>query len=178
MENYREYLPELRTMTVFQGIEDDDLIALLEAMQPKIIKRTKDAPRSVGGSFDTFQLFLRATPANDMVPRRFIYDMPKHGEPGAMMGEIPCLSRMFEVLDRSKPVFPPGVGPGSGPGPQYDSETLEFSPEMLVQYYNQDVQPAQAKMLRNFLGILAQKVMDTRQQLFLARDGIDIFNRE
>lgn len=32
MENYRAYLKELKTTTLFQDIPDEELIALLEAM--------------------------------------------------------------------------------------------------------------------------------------------------
>ena len=39
MENYRAYLKELKTTTLFQDIPDEELIALLEAMQPKIVMR-------------------------------------------------------------------------------------------------------------------------------------------
>lgn len=56
MEDYRAYLPELKTSTLFQDIEDDALIALLNAMQPRIIhKKVGDEM----GPWDTnyFKLF-------------------------------------------------------------------------------------------------------------------------
>jgi ribosomal protein L10 len=51
---------------------------------------------------------------------------------------------------------------------------LEASGEMLVKFYNEKVAQAQGVMLRNFLGLLTQKVTDVRQEIFLLRDGIDI----
>ena len=44
MENYRAYLKELKTTTLFQDIPDEELIALLEAMQPKIVMRKAGEP--------------------------------------------------------------------------------------------------------------------------------------
>ena len=174
MENYREYLPELKSTTIFQDIADDDLIALLEAMGPKISH--KKAGEGHGPldkhDFNTFKFLLRATPAPPLAPRRFKWDMPKFGEPGMMMGEIPSLSQLFKVLPR--PTKMPFKGHPKPPA--LDIDALEVSGEMMTKFYNERVAPAQSVMLRNFLGILAQKVTDVRQELFLLRDGIDLYN--
>jgi hypothetical protein len=98
--------------------------------------------------------------------------MPKFGEPGMMMGEIPSLSQIFKVLPR--PTKMPFKGHQKPPA--LDLDTLEVSGEMMTKFYNERVAPAQSVMLRNFLGILAQKVTDVRQELFLLRDGIDLYN--
>ena len=39
MKNYREFLPELKSMTLFQNIEDEEIISLLEVMSPEIVYR-------------------------------------------------------------------------------------------------------------------------------------------
>ena len=41
MPKYRDFLPELKSMTLFQSIEDEPLIALLEAMAPELVRREK-----------------------------------------------------------------------------------------------------------------------------------------
>lgn len=172
MENYREYLPELKSTTLFQDIEDEALITLLETMQPKIIcKKAGDEPGP--WNKEAFKVILRTKPASEIQPRRFKWDMPKFGEPGFLMGEIPELSRFMEKIDR-----PAG---GKPPGPpsnlmEKDMDVMEMSGAMITKFYNTKVAETQGVMLRNLLGILAQKVMDVRQELFLLRDSRDIYN--
>lgn len=169
MENYRAYLKELKTTTLFQDIPDEELIALLEAMQPKIVMRKAGEPMPPMPE-GTFKMALRATPDQGIVPRKFKYDMPKFGEPGMLMAEIPTYSRMFEGLKRR-----PG-GPMHKPTPiDYDLEMLEFTEGMMTAFYGEQHAHAQGIMLRNFLGILAQKVCDVRHELFLIRDARDMF---
>lgn len=175
MENYREYLAELKTTTLFQDIPDDDLIALLEAMQPKIVMRKagEDMPAMEPG---TFKMALRSTPALEMEPRQFKYDMPKFGEPGMLMAEIPTYSRMADGLPKTtgKAKRPPHkMKPLS-----YDLEMLEFTENMMTDFYGEQHAKAQGIMLRNFLGILAQKVCDVRHELFLLRDCRDMFQQK
>jgi len=38
MSEYKNFLPELKSTTLFQNIEDRSLIALLEAMRPEIVR--------------------------------------------------------------------------------------------------------------------------------------------
>lgn len=166
MEDYRAYLPELKTTTLFQDIEDDALIALLNAMQPRIIhKKVGDEMRPWDMNY--FKVILKAYPAQELVPRRFKWDMPKHGEPGMMMGEIPSLSRYLEPLGRTfghkgKPL-------------EKALDLLEMSGEMMTKFYSPEIAAAQGVMLRNLMGILAQKVMDVRYDLFMLREGRDVF---
>ena len=166
---YSSYLPELKTMTVFQDIADGELVALLDQMQPKIIyvKVGEFSPPMAPASF---KLYLKSHDAKPLEPRKFKWDMPKHGEPGAMMGEIPALSRYGEFLERKMP-FPHKPSPAKN-----DYELLEFTVDSFTKYYNAEVYPAQSVMLRNFLGILAQKVMDVRRDLFQQKWDVDIFN--
>lgn len=52
-----------------------------------------------------------------------------------------------------------GKGPhGNDPRPAMD--VMMMSGESVTRFYNEEVSAAQSKMLRNFLGILAQKVTD------------------
>ena len=48
----------------------------------------------------------------------------------------------------------------------FDVDLLELSGEMMMKYYGPEVAEAQGIMLRNFLGILAQKVCDVREEKF------------
>jgi hypothetical protein len=53
------------------------------------------------------------------------------------------------------------------PGPKkedFDLYMLRMSGEMLTRFYGEQYAQAQGKMLRNFLGILAQKVTDVRKE--------------
>ena len=172
MSIYKEYLPELKTTTLFQDIPDDELIALLDAMQPKIVMRKAGdpmPPRAEG----TFWMALRSTPAREQAPRQFKYDMPKFGEPGMLMAEIPTYSRMAEGLPNPRK----GGHPHKGKNLDYDLEMLEFTEFMMTDFYGEQYSKAQSQALRNYLGILAQKVMDIRHELFLIRDGRDCFQR-
>jgi len=166
--DYRRWLPELKTTTLFQDIADDDLIALLKAMAPPVVHLEvgEMMPSFVP---DSFMVFLKRYPPKELAPRRFKGDLPGFEEPGFLMGEIPCLSRFMERLNRSFSPHPPR--PRETP-----CDLLQMNPDMLLQPYGAAVAPAQSTMLRNLLGILAQKVMDVRQDLFKLRDGVDIFN--
>lgn len=173
MGNYREYLNELKSTTLFQDIPDDELMKLLEVMQPPIRVRKAGEPMP-GFAPGTFKMILRATPEQGTVPRQFKYDMPKFGEPGMLMAEIPALSRMAEGLPKnSRPSGPPHPHKDI----DYTLEMLEFTPEMITKFYIADIVDAQSTMLRNFLGILAQKVCDVRHELFLIKGGRDMFQR-
>jgi hypothetical protein len=165
--DYRAYLPELKSSTLFQDIEDEALLALLEAMRPAII-RIKAGERPVPGDFSTFRILLKSGDSHSIAPRRFKWEMPKFGEPGFLMGESPSLSKFFAARPR------PARSPFRPKPPRVDFEALEVSGEMLARHYNASVAPAQSVMLRNLLGILAQKVMDVRRELFLSRDGFDL----
>lgn len=167
MENYREYLPELKSTTLFQGIDDEALVQLLEAMQPEIIRKKKGEMAEVKKGFKTFRMVLRVADQKELAPRPHRYDMPQFGEPGRLMAEIPCLSCMFEWKKPEE-----GHGPDNErKGPPFkrkplscDTEFLEMSGEMVTKFYGAEVADAQGIMLRNFLGILAQKVCDEREE--------------
>lgn len=167
--NYRNWLPEIKSMTLFQDIGENDLIDLLEVMAPEVIhiEVGEEFPPFNAGSF---KVFLKRYPPKEQIPRRFKWDMPKHDEPGLIMGEIPCLSRFMEKLDRK--FSPPH---GSKPR-EYACDLLEMNTDMMLKYYNARVYPAQSVMIRNLMGILAQKVMDVRQDLFMSKFGVDIYN--
>ena len=175
MENYSDYLPELKSTTLFCDMTDDEIVSLLKAMKPRIIRKKAGEmpfePPKEGETpnMDFFRVVLKTTPANPPQPRYFKYDMPKFGEPGMMMAEIPSLSCMFDYIK-------PAMKMPHKPMPlKYDLEMLELSGEMITKFYSAEVAPAQGKMLRNFLGILAQKVCDVRQELFLLRDNVDMY---
>lgn len=167
MENYREYLPELKSTTLFQEIDDDALVKLLEAMQPEIIRKKKGEMAEVKKDFKTFRMVLRVADQKELVPRPHRYDMPQFGEPGRLMAEIPCLSCMFESRSPEEGHAPKKErkGPPFKRKPlSCDTEFLELSGEMVTKYYGAEVAEAQGIMLRNLLGILAQKVCDEREE--------------
>lgn len=178
MENYREYLQELKSTTLFRDMTDEEIILVLEAMQPRIIEKKQGEmpmgePREGVGKrpdFQTFRMILQTDPAKEIVPREHKYDMPKFGEPGMLMAEIPSLSQIFAGKKPPKPEEGKAKkdrpkGPPIKPLP-CDMKLLELSGEMVTKFYGPEVAEAQGKMLRNFLGILAQKVMDVRKEKF------------
>ncbi|MEN3753077.1 hypothetical protein ABC733_11395 [Mangrovibacter sp. SLW1] len=95
---------------------------------------------------NTFRMVLRSHPVTPLAPRYFKYDMPKFGEPGMLMAEIPALSRMQDyVVPHGRPHGAPGR-----PKHTQEIETLEFTPDMITAFYSSESAPAQGKMLRNF----------------------------
>ena len=182
MENYRKYLPELKSTTLFRDMADEEIICVLEAMQPAIIEQKAGEMPSIKKDFQVFRMILQGAPDKEQESRKHKYDMPKFGEPGMLMAEIPSLSRIFEgrkpgeepdgnPKDGERPPKPEdGKGEKRRPkGPPIkplpcDMKFLELSGEMLTKPYGPEVSEAQGKMLRNLLGILAQKVMDVRKE--------------
>ena len=160
--SYNDFLPEIRSMTLFQGIEDDALIALLEVMKPEIVyckAGTKALPVDIENGI--FCVVLKGKPLAQLEPRLDIYNMPKFGEPGMMMAEIPCLSEMHKSR---APRMKHGGPPPRPPEETFDMYVLQMSGEMVTKYYGEQYTEAQSLMLRNFLGILAQKVTDVRME--------------
>jgi len=96
MSEYQDFLPELKTTTLFQNIEDRSLIALLDVMRPEIVRweAGKNKVPQIDIENGMFCIVLRGKPLDQLEPRMDVYNMPKFGEPGIMMGEIPCLSEM------------------------------------------------------------------------------------
>ena len=173
MSKYTEYLPELRTSTLFQHMTDEQIVSLLDAMQPEIVMRKAGDPMPPLENGMYF-MALRSTPAKPLVPRQFPFDMPRFGECGMLMGEIPTMSRMYEGLtDKTRHQHP-----GLKRSLDFDLEMLKFTEDMVTKPYGDAVAEAQGIMLRNYLGILAQKVCDIRHELFLIKDGRDMFQRK
>ena len=56
--------------------------------------------------------------------------------------------------------------------------TLEFTPEMLETTCDGETALAMAKVRRNLMGMLAQKVVDVRRDLYLERSGFDMYGDE
>ncbi len=164
MSEYLEYLPELKSTTLFQGIGDSELIALLDAMRPEIVCRKAGTEGVPQIDFDEglFCVVLRGKPLDKLAPRPDVYNMPKITEPGMMMGEIPCLS---EMLKSRAPKIRFRGGGHAGPGhDDFDLYMLRMSGEMITRFHGIEHSGAQGRMLRNFLGILAQKVTDVRKE--------------
>ncbi len=174
MENYREYLKELKSTTLFQDMTDDEIVGLLEAMQPRIDRRKKG---EVGlGSMEkgSFKMILRTVPAVPLAPRKFKWDMPLFGEPGKIMAEIPAFSRMRDVVPPSKYAF----NPHPPRTLEYDMDLLVFTVDMVTAFYGPELARAQSIFTRNMYGILAQKVCDSRHELYLLRECRDTFREE
>lgn len=166
MAEYRTYLPQLKTTTLFQDIADDDIIKLLETMRPAIIYLQADETLA-GWDLNYYVISLKTEPERELQPRRFKWSMPADYEPGMIMCEIPSLSQYPRVLGNN---FKPFRRPRS-----VDLYMLEVPNEMFTTFYNEEIARAQSVLLRNYLGILAQKVMDVRQDLFYVNEGIDLY---
>lgn len=164
MSRYREFLPELKSMTLFRNIEEEPLIALLQVMAPELVRREKGARGMPPIDLDRglFCVVLRGKPLDQLEPRLDVYNMPRYAEPGMMMGEIPCLSEMRK--SRAPRMRFKGPPPGGPKNEDFDLYMLRMSGEMLTRFYGEQYCAAQGMMLRNFLGILAQKVTDVRRE--------------
>lgn len=170
VQDYSRWLPNLKKTTLFQDIKDDELLALITAMQPKVIHLEAGdmfPPERTKGSFF---MFLHSDAPKEIKPQKFKWYMPSRGEPGMLMWEIPSLSLFLEALGidelfsmKQRPL-PNGC------------RLMELSDEMLLKSYGSDIYPAQSVMLRNLMGILAQKVMDVRHELFQLKHDVDIYN--
>ena len=168
MKTYRDFLPQLAVMPEFLGIEPEDIIALLEALKPEIICRkvgeeqTTDNGPDVKHNLFCIRLTGEPIPAPDVRDDR--YQNPGYSNCGMLMGEIPSFSCMFQ--NKSLPVRPkPSVMKNGFPGMYSTTETiyaLRLSPEQLTAYVP-EVAEAQGKMVRNIMGMLAQKVTDHRK---------------
>jgi molybdate/tungstate transport system substrate-binding protein len=109
-----------------------------------------------------FCVVLKGKPLAELEPRLDVYNMPRFDEPGMMMGEIPCLSEMRKSRAPRKRFK--GGPPHFPPRERHDTYLLRMSGEMLTAFYGEQYAAAQGIMLHNFLGILAQKVTDVRQE--------------
>lgn len=162
--DYGNFLEELKSTTLFKNIEDEALIALLQVMSPEIVLRkagTSGIP-SIDIEKGIFCVILKGSPLDQLEPRLDEYNMPKYTEPGMMMGEIPCLSEMHKSRT---PKMKFKGGPHGGPRKEeFDIYLLRMSGEMVTKFYGEQYSKAQGIMLRNFLGILAQKVTDVRRE--------------
>ncbi len=175
MANYRDFIPELRSTTLFQNIEEEALLALLEVMGPEIIFRKAGTPGlpPIDLEKGLFCVVLKGKPLDQLDTRLDIYNMPKFAEPGMMMGEIPCLSEMRKS-GAPKMRFK-GPPPGAPKTKEFDLYMLRMSGEMVTRFYGEEHSKAQGIMLRNFLGILAQKVTDVRRE---KADAVAALERE
>lgn len=166
MAAYRTYLPQLKTSTLFQDMTDEDIIKLLETMQPPIIYLKADENLNAW-DLNYYVISLKTEPERELQPRRFKWSMPVNYEPGMIMCEIPSLSQYQSVLGKN-------FQPFKRPRP-VDMYLLEVPNEMFTTFYNEEIAPAQSVLLRNYLGILAQKVLDVRRDLFYINEGIDLY---
>lgn len=165
MSSYQDFIPELMSSTLFQNIDRDSLIALLDVMKPEIVLHKTDSKSWLPIDMENgiFCVVLKGKPLEALEPRLDEYNMPKYGEPGMMMGEIPCLSEMLK--SRAPKRRPKGIFAGGESSPrEHDLHLLLMTGEMVTKHYGEQYAKAQSIMMRNFLGILAQKVTDIRKE--------------
>ena len=62
MENYRKYLPELKSTTLFRDMTDEEILCILEAMQPAIIEQKAGEMPSIKKDFQVFRMILQGDP--------------------------------------------------------------------------------------------------------------------
>jgi hypothetical protein len=172
MRDYSEYVSSLRGTVLFVGMSDEEIAVVLNAMQPPVVSGPPSRPAD-GSPHRAFRIVARTDPYRKPCPGRFAYGMQGHGEPGMLMGEILVLSRKEEFMKPTPLEIKPKL-----PSISWQMEMLELTPEMITRFYGAKVAAAQGKMLRNFLGMLAQKVVDVRRELFLERSGYDIYAPE
>ena len=181
MPTYRDFLPQLVTMPEFLGIEPEDIVALLEGLKPEILcqkageERTPDNGPDVQRNLFCIRLTGEPIPAPEERDDR--YQNPGFTNCGMMMGEIPSFSCMFQ--NKSLPVKPGGPHGKftPPPAPTEDVYVIRFSPEQFTTFVP-EVAEAQGKMIRNFMGMLAQKVTDHRKIIAGLHAEIDALKGE
>ncbi len=163
MNNYREYLPQLMSMPLFRGIDGDDIVKLLTAMEVDIVCHKKGMDRSPLNGPDIENDLFCIVLTGDMLPpedeRDEVYQNSKFDEVGMMMAEIPVFSEMFKKTGIPKGNFAPHPLPTN----EVDRYMLRFTPEQFTTFHP-EVAEAQSKMVRNMLGLLAQKVTNVRKE--------------
>lgn len=163
MNNYRDFLTELQSMPLFRGIDGEDIIALLTAMDVEIVCHKAGEERSPENGpdikSDKFCIGLTGTMLPPEEEREEVYQNSSFTEVGMMMAEIPVFSEMLKKRQPPKGKFPPH--------PMRPNETdrymLRFTPDQFTTYLP-EVAEAQGKMVRNMLGLLAQKVTNVRKE--------------
>ena len=163
MNNYREYIPQLMSMPLFRGIDGEDIVKLLTAMEVDIVCHKKGMERSpLNGpdiENDLFCIGLTGTMLPPEDERDEVYQNSSFDEVGMMMAEIPVFSEMLKKKGPPKGKFPPHpMRPN-----EVDRYMLRFSPDQFTTYIP-EVAEAQGKMVRNMLGLLAQKVTNVRKE--------------
>lgn len=169
MTDYTRYADNLAGTVLFQGLARDEVLSLLEEMQPPVCEGRHHP--DADGIHRTFRVVAACSPLPDFRPREFPYSPHGFCEPGMLMGEIPALSRKDEFLNRTplaiKPAFPAME--------DCKIECLEFSPESFCAPISQKNSAAHAVVMRNMMGFLAQKVVGVRRKLYLEQSGWDMF---
>lgn len=170
MNKYKKYLDDMKNSAIFQDINTDQLLSLLNKFDFPICQ-SKAGGKRVGMPRNGFQIALQSYPKTENEKLRFKYDMPTFGACGFLMGEIPSLSRLRDGIK-----FPP-VGSMKFPhgAPKIDLDVMVVDIDTLLTDQGEDTREAQWQLMRNLLGMLAQKVCDVRQELFLLRDGRDMY---
>lgn len=169
MSDYEDLASSLTKATVFQGLSKDEIFALLVAMRPRLVMGLPPKPPT-GEPHRCFWLVAKTIPERPEIKGRFAYGMQPHGEIGMMMGEILVFSRKEEFVKPTPLSIKPRL-----PQISWDLILLEFTPEMITGFYSEEISLIQGKMIRNLLGMLAQKVVDVRRELYLERSGYDIY---
>lgn len=167
---YKRYANNLVSTPLFQGLSADEIEAFLEALRPSI-RMGRANPSE--GPIRKFQVIAACNPPQIALQRLFPYSGVGFGMVGMLMGEIPALSLKDDYLKRTplkyKKDYPPL---------DWEIECLDFSPDDLCKPYGAEIADIQRKVLRNLLGILAQKVIDVRRELYLSEFGWDMYARE
>lgn len=170
MPDYERYASNLVGTALFQGMDCEEIRALLEAMAPPVHDGRANPD---DGPIRSFQLVASCSPSRGRQTRMFPYSSDGFCEVGMIMGEIPALSLKDDYLKRT----PLSV---KKPQPSFDwnIECLDLTPEMICADYGPKISPTQLKMIRNLMGMLAQKVVDVRRELYLERSGWDMYAPE
>lgn len=172
MLDYSKFADNLVGTVLFQGLERDEILSLLEEMVPPV-REGRHHPDE-DGIHRTFRLVVACEPAVGRKDREFPFSAHGFCEPGMLMGEIPALSRKDEFLKRT----PLSIKP---PLPEMGDRKitcLEFSPESFCAPVSDANAAAHAVVMRNMMGFLAQKVIGVRRKLYIEQSGWDMYASE
>lgn len=171
MLDYNACAKQLFGTVLFRGIHLEDIEGLLRHMKPSI-REGRHRP-DVDGIHRTFRIVVYAEKTLPAKERPFPYSAHSFAQPGMLMGEVPALSLKDYYLGRTpleiKEKYPPL---------DFQIICIEVSPDVLCAPAPPELASAHAQLMRNMMGFLSQKVIDVRRELYLIRNGWDMYGPE
>ncbi len=168
---YHAYALNLEDTVLFKGLNAIQIEHLLEAMNPTICEGQHHP--DADGIHRTFRIVASCEPTPPKATREFPYSSHGFCEPGMIMGEIPAFSLKDYFLKRTPLSLKPAY-----PNLDYSIVCIEFSPEQFCICPNNSILHEHGILMRNMMGFLAQKVIDSRRDYYLLKGEWDMYSKE